>query len=194
MQLEDVYRPPQADLGSGHQAPAQGLPLPPFFQTSPLKVALLSVVTFGLYQLSWFYRHWKRRKEHGEDVIPFLRTIFAVWFMYSLCQSVNQELDRRAGPGLSFGGMANEPLNAGGLAFGFFGLNMLWRLSAPISFLGVFSFLPLVIVQRRVNRLHAEMGHDPNEGSSFSLGTVAALVAGGLLWLLIGMAVFAPPA
>jgi hypothetical protein len=192
MELEDIYRPPGADLGQ--QAPGQATLLPPFFQTSPLKVGLLSVATFGLYQLSWFYRHWKRRKEHGEDVTPFLRAIFAVWFMYSLCQSVNQELERRAGPGPSFGGMAHEALNAGGLAFGFFGLNMLWRISGPVSFLGILSFLPLVAVQRRINQLHAEMGLDPNEGSAFSPGTFFALVAGGLLWFLVGMAIFAPAA
>lgn len=194
MQLEDIYRPPQADLGPGPQSSATGLTVPPFFQTSPLKMALLSVTTFGLYQMSWFYRHWKRRKEQGEDVNPLLRTIFAVWFVYSLCQSVNRELERRSGPGPSFSGMAHEALNAGGIAFGFFALNMLWRLSPPLSMLGALSFLPLVIVQRRINQLHAEMGLDPGEGSSFSLGTYLALAAGCVLWLLIGLASFAPAA
>jgi hypothetical protein len=183
MQLEEIYRPPEADLE--HQAPAQAL---------PQKVALLSLATFGLYHLYWFYQHWTRRKAHGEDVIPFLRAIFGVWFMYSLCQSVNRELERRAGPGPSFSGLAYEPLNTGVLAFGYFGLNMLWRFDGVLSFAGLLSFLPLFAVQRRINQLHEEMGIDPSQGSSYTTGTIVALVLGALCWLLIGTALFMSPA
>lgn len=193
MQLEEIYRPPQADLET--QAPAaQTRPLPPFFQTSPQKVAVLSIATFGLYQLYWFHKHWTRRKTYGEDVIPILRTIFAVWFSHSLFQSVNREVERTATPGVSFAGLAGEPLSAGALALGYFALNLLWRLPDLISFVGIFSFVPLVIAQKRINQLHAEMGYDPAEGSSYSLGTVAALAVGGLWWLLIAIGIFMPEA
>jgi hypothetical protein len=185
MQLEDIYRPPQADLET--YAPAQPQPLAPFFQTPPLKVALLSVVTFGLYQLYWFHKHWSRRRALGEDVSPLARSIFAVWFAHSLFQSVNREVEHRAGPGPSFSGLAGEPLNASLLAVGFFGLTMLWRLPDPISFLGIFSFVPLVIAQKRINQLHAEQGYDPSEGSSYTLGTFAALAIGVLVWVLFAI-------
>lgn len=71
-------------------------------------------------------------------------------------------------------------MNAGGLAFGFFGLNLLWWLPGLVSLVGLLTFLPLVVLQRRINQLHAEMGHDPAEGSSFTLGTAAGLAAGAL--------------
>jgi hypothetical protein len=192
MQLEDVYRPPQADLET--YAPAQPRQLAPFFQTPPLKVALLSIATFGLYQLYWFHKNWSRRKALGEEVSPLARTIFAVWFAHSLFQSVNREVEHRAGPGPSFSGLAGEPLNAGLLAVGFFGLNVLWRLPDPISFLGLFSFVPLLVAQKRINQLHAEEGYDPKEGSSFTLGTWAALGIGLIWWALIVVGMFTPQA
>ena len=93
MELEDIYRPPQADMES---PPSEAVDAPlepaPFFQTSPFKVAVLFTATFGLYQLLWFYRQWDRRQDHGEDVRPLARTIFAVLFAYSLFQGVNDEI------------------------------------------------------------------------------------------------------
>ncbi|HKH49620.1 MAG TPA: hypothetical protein VKM72_33585 [Thermoanaerobaculia bacterium] len=192
MELEDIYRPPQADLEI--QVPAPSKPLAPFFQTSPLKVTLLSIATFGLYQLYWFHKHWYRRKAHGEDVVPLARTIFAVWFAHSLFQSVNRQVEHSAQPGPSFSGLAGEPLNAGLLAVGFFACNMLWRLPDPVSFLGVFSFVPLVIAQKRINQLHAELGYDTSDGSSFTLGTITALVVGGIWWVLVVIGSLTPQA
>ena len=193
MQLEDIYRPPQADLETpAASAQLQAQALAPFFQTSPQKVALLTIATLGFYQLYWFYKQWQHRKDRGEDVNPILRTIFAVWFAHSLFQSVNREVENRSEPGVSFGGLAAEPLNASSLAVGFFVLNLLWRLPDLLSFLGLFSFVPLFIAQKRINRLHAEMGIDPILGSSYTAGTILALVVGGLWWLLVAAGLLMP--
>lgn len=192
MQVEDIYRPPEADLEVRTQAQPQVLA--PFFQTSPLKVALLSLATVGLYQLYWFHKHWYRRKAHGEDVIPILRTIFAVLFAHSLFQSVNREIERRTTPGIPMAGVAIEPLSAGTLALGYFALNILWRLPDPVSFFGLLSFLPLVAAQKRINQLHADMGLDPSEGSAFTAGTFVALGVGLLWWGLVLIGTFMPEA
>jgi hypothetical protein len=194
MQPEEIYRPPQADLDAPAFASTQLKALPPFFQTSPQKVALLSLATLGLYHLYWFYKQWDRRKAHDEDVIPVLRSIFGVLFAYSLFQSVNREIERNAEPGVSFAGLALEPLNAGGLALGYFFLNMLWRFTDLLSLAGLFAFFPLVMAQKRINQLHAELGYDPAEGSSYSAGTIATLVVGGLFWLLIIVGLVMPQA
>jgi hypothetical protein len=194
MQPEEIYQPPRADLETLAPALAQPKPLTPFFQTSPLKVALLSIATLGIYHLYWFYKQWDRRKMYGEDVIPVLRAIFGVLFAYSLFQSVNRDIERNAEPGVSFAGLALEPLNAGGLALGYFFLNMLWRFTDLVSLAGLFAFVPLMVVQKRINKLHADLGYDPAEGFSYSAGTIAMLVIGGLFWLLIIVGLLMPQA
>lgn len=193
MQPEEIYRPPQADLETPASASTQPK-APPFFQTSPQKVALLSIATLGIYHLYWFYKHWTRRKAQGEDVIPILRAIFGVLFAYSLFQSVNREIERNATPGISFSGLALEPLNATGLALGYFFLSMLWRFTDLVSLAGLFAFVPLMMAQKRINQLHAELGYDPAEGSSYSAGTIVMLVIGGLFWLLVIVGLLMPEA
>ncbi|MDP2396488.1 MAG: DUF4234 domain-containing protein [bacterium] len=45
------------------------------------KFILLSVITFGIYELVWFYRNWKFLKsEQNLKITPLLRTIFASIF------------------------------------------------------------------------------------------------------------------
>jgi hypothetical protein len=190
MQVEDIYRPPEADLEVRTEAQPQALA--PFFQTSPLKVALLSLATLGLYQLYWFYKHWERRRTHGEEVSPLARTIFAVLFAHSLFQSVTRKIEHRTTLGVPLAGVAIEPLSAGALALGYFFLNVVWRLPDPASFVGLLSFLPLAAAQKRINQLHADMGLDPNEGSAFTRGTVVALAIGVLWWGLALIGIFMP--
>jgi len=192
MQPEEIYRPPQADLETRN--PAQPQTLSPFFQTALWKMALLSVMSVGIYQLYWFHKHWWRRKLQGEDVIPILRAIFGVFFAYSLFDSVNRHIQRSAPADLPLSaGAPLQPLNAGLLALGYFALGMLWRLPGALGvFVGLFSILPLMAAQRRINELHATLGYDPQEGSRLTGGDVAVLVLGGLFWALVLFGLFMP--
>jgi len=185
MQPEEIYRPPQADLEI--HTPLLPQPLAPFFQTAPWKMALLSVMSLGLYQLYWHHKHWWRRKIHGESVIPILRTIFAPFFAYSLFQSVNRHIERNAPADLPLSaGAPLQPLNSGPLAVGYFALGLLWRLPDALGiFAGLFSILPLMTAQRRINELHAVLGYDPREGSRLTGGDVAVLVLGAFFWVFL---------
>jgi len=193
MEVQDAYRPPQADMdGPPPLLPAAPQVRSPFFQTSPQKMAVLSVATLGLYQLFWFHKQWYRRKAHGEDVIPILRTIFAVLFAYSLFQTVNREVARRLPPDQPLASSLSEPLNAGGLALGFFVLALLSQLlPGLLALAGLLSVVPLMIVQKKMNELHAEMGFDANAGANYGAGAIVALVIGGLWWLLMLIGLFA---
>lgn len=179
MEIDNIYRPPQVDM----EAPApQALEKPaatsaPFFQTSPLKVAVLSIATFGLYRFVWFYRQWARREKHGEDVSPLGRTIFLIFFVYGLFQDVNEEIDlcekleitQRAPseeptpvPTTSI-----EPMQAGLLALLFIGLALgasvvgrLWGATELALGCTMLSCVPLAIVQKKINELHASLGYD----------------------------------
>jgi hypothetical protein len=207
MENDNIYRPPQAEMeapaplavaaqGEREKEPA------PFFQTSLLKVALLSVATLGLYQLFWFYRQWERCRENGEDVSPLARSIFSVLFAYLLFESVNDEIRQRADLEIARRGPADlpaspdvpiAPLQAGLLAFLYFALNVVRRIpGVPNLWIGVLllTWVPLVIAQKKMNELHAKLGYDPAEGSAFTAGSIAALVVGGLFWILVMIGIY----
>ena len=55
----------------------------------------MSVLTTGLYLLYWFYRNWATyRDATGEHLIPILRSIIPVIFLYSLLWRIDQSLKR----------------------------------------------------------------------------------------------------
>ena len=110
------------------------------------KFLLLSLCTFGLYEIYWFYKSWVyvRERDHS-DIQPFWRAWFApIWF-YSLAEDIAGEKTARR----SF------PLS-GFLAFIYFLLIAAWRLPEPywlISLMSVFAVLPLVRDVDSINRV-----------------------------------------
>jgi len=62
---------------------------PYFFTATPLKLAVMSIVTAGIYELYWFYRNWVLIKERtGQDMMPFWRAFFAPLWAYSFFRLV----------------------------------------------------------------------------------------------------------
>ncbi|MEM9025132.1 MAG: DUF4234 domain-containing protein, partial [Bacteroidota bacterium] len=50
---------------------------------------VLSVMTFGLYELWWMYKAFRYFKQRDQsDILPFWRAVFAVLFVYGLFQRV----------------------------------------------------------------------------------------------------------
>jgi hypothetical protein len=66
-----------------------------FFDVSVVKLVVMSIVTFGLYEIYWFYKQWQARKESGQDVLPLPRAIFAVLFAHALFKEA-EEIGRDA--------------------------------------------------------------------------------------------------
>jgi len=201
MNVDDIYRPPQADMAAPvPQALGKSAETAPFFQTSLLKIAVLSAATFGLYELTWLYRQWDHRKDQGEDLSPLGRTFFAVFFVYGLFKSVNEEIDLHADleaaqrdPGSPpASGKLIPHLQAGPLALLFIGLSLVSSVasqvaSAPLLAAAstLLSWVPLVIVQKKINELLASLGYDPRDGTAFTAGSIVALILGAVWWLLI---------
>src|SRR5215471_12386752 len=90
---------------------------PPFFPASMTKVLVLSLCTLGFYEYYWFYKNWRLIRDRGEDVSPVWRTIFTLFFCYSLFDRV-----RKYNPELSSG-----TLQAGSLAAVWITLSLLGR-------------------------------------------------------------------
>lgn len=150
-----------------------------FFDVSPMKLFVMSTVTFGLYQVYWHYKNWKLVKERTGDVIPILRAIFGVLFAYSLFAEIRdtaREVGREAA------------LSAGPLAILYFLLQLTWRLPDPLWLLVFLTVLPLVVAQREVVRIHGGMELDPTINDRVSWLNIIAIVFGGLLLLLVALA------
>lgn len=67
---------------------------PMFFVVSVRKLIIMMLFTQGFYLTYWFYKNWKLyRQASGEKVMPVLRSIFLIFFLYALGGAV----DRRIG-------------------------------------------------------------------------------------------------
>jgi hypothetical protein len=89
--MVDPYAPPSADLSNEPASQA-------FFVVSKRKFALMFIVTCGWYFTFWFYMNWRRHRAAGNKVLPLARTVFGVFFVYSLFIRVDRRIkafDRR---------------------------------------------------------------------------------------------------
>ncbi|MGD0522109.1 MAG: hypothetical protein ABSA48_12700 [Terracidiphilus sp.] len=172
--------PLQAPLPLDSSQPAQ----PPFFAVSLLKLAVLSTFTFGIYEIYWFYRNWKRIWQQGErNIMPFWRAFFLVIFCYPCFIRIKKA-------GMSRGIAPAPPI--GVLAVCYILATISWRLPGAfwlITFLSVVFLLP---VQSYVNRINAaeSPGHDPN--SRFGVWNWIATIAGSIMFILAIIGSFLP--
>ena len=157
---------------------------PYFFTTAPLKLALMSICTFGGYPVYWFYRNWVCIKKHtGADIMPLWRAIFAPIWAYSCFKQINQTAREKDIP--------EEP---GIMACAIFYLlfKAAHRLPAPYLLVRFFSFatiLPANKVALAVNQKMVPGFTDNREITSFNM---VAVLFGGILVLFATYSAFLP--
>jgi hypothetical protein len=142
-----------------------------FHHVAPLKFILLTVVTFGLYELYWFWRGWKEVKQReNSDIWPFWRAFFApVWFYPFAEQVFGMEGRSRAAW-------------AGLLTVGYFLLTIAWRLPEPYWLISFASFIFVLPVVTAVHRLNKSLGVRGRAYRRFGVGHVLVLVVGAPLF------------
>lgn len=146
----------------------------PYFSVGLAKLALLTVCTFGFYQIYWFYQQWKREVARtGEDLWVVPRAIFAPIFAYSLFRRVHQLAAEGQGAGFS----------PGFLATAYIMINLAWRLPDPYWVAAFFAFLPLLPVQAAANRINQRVAPAAPRNELFTLANVAGIVVGSFLVL-----------
>ena len=129
---------------------------PAFFPVSIPKLVVLSICTFGLYEVYWFYKNWQLIKaRERSSILPVPRAIFAVFYCYA-CFARVRDFDA---PGLP------EPkLAAGLLAAAWIVLTLLQRLPDQYWLISFLAVAPILPVQNVANRINASIspGHDRN--------------------------------
>lgn len=164
--------------------PPTQLSEPLYFPVSPIKLAVLSICTFSLYEIYWFYKNWRlvKEREHS-DIMPFWRAFFSFFFCYSLFQRIGKSAKERSLP----------PISAGWLAAGWIIVSLLWKLPDPYWLVSCLAFFFILPVQKTVNEINAQYAPDHDQNNRFRVWNIAAVVAGGIFLILIIIGSFLPP-
>jgi len=186
---ENIYSTPKAELTDSHTAGSEI----EFFPSSQTKLAILYFATFGMYPIYWFYKNWKlRQKEYGENVIPFLRALFFVFFTHSLFKKIEEASIIK---GIAAWGATT-------LATIFVLLtvisNILEKINQNSEEIGAIDYTgmiilvvlvwPLYVVQGMVNKVNNDPKGELN--SSYSIYNYIFIVIGVLVWLLVMAGLF----
>lgn len=112
-------------------------------RVSVWKFIFFSIISFGIYEIVWFYRNWKffKRKERS-DIHPFWRAFFAVFFLYQMSKKI-LELARNQNRRIDF--------SPGLVTVGWIVIYFLFRLPDPYNWLSALTFLPLLKPLKAMN-------------------------------------------
>jgi hypothetical protein len=147
----------------------------PQFSVSLSKLAIMSLCTFGFYELYWCYKQWDAiRRRESEHLSPFWRAFFAPLWGFSLFPRLQKLMAKHSVP-------ANW--SGTGLALGFLVLGAASRLPDPLWLISLFSFVPLLVVQRSVNALNAAVAPGTDRNDRYSGRNVVVIVIGTILLL-----------
>jgi len=146
------------------------------FAVSTTKLVVMSICTLSFYLIYWFYKHWKVIKDReGSDIIPMMRAIFAVFFVYSLFTNIRDEANRLG---------VKSVANVGVAAIGWILITLIGNSTEWFGYVSLLSVVFVVPVQACANRIneHVSPDHDPN--SRFTGWNVVWIVVGILLTAL----------
>ena len=142
------------------------------------RFVILCVMTLGLYELWWIYKTWVFfKKKDNLDILPALRAIFSIFFLYSLMERI-QEYAKQKG--------YTKYYTSGGLTAGFIILNILSNLPNPYLLISLFSFAFLIPPFEAFNyaRLHSNE-YETVELTAFNTRQTILLIAGTVFWIIL---------
>lgn len=71
---------------------------PRFYVVSVRKLVVMMFLTWGVYGIYWHYRNWATYKRAtGDKVIPLLRALFSIFFLYPLLKRIDRGLEAKGG-------------------------------------------------------------------------------------------------
>ncbi len=94
MSTTNPFETPETDLsrdGAGWSAVDESN-ITSLYRMSTQKLLIMSIVSLGLYNLSWFWRQWRAARDSGEDVSVFWRTVFGPLMYFDLKKRIDAQL------------------------------------------------------------------------------------------------------
>jgi hypothetical protein len=146
------------------------------FPVATHKFIVLSLCSFSIYQIYWFYQQWKRiRASSREAISPFWRAFFGVLWVIPLLRRIRQRAE--------VGGI-RVGWGAGALGTLFIVLSVLWRLPDPwwlVTFGSLVALVPAVQTSQEIN---ASANNPEGLNNQYTTANVVTIVLGGLLLVL----------
>jgi hypothetical protein len=141
------------------------------------KFIVLSILSFGLYEIWWIYKSWRFFQQKDKlDILPIVRTIFSIFFLIPL---FNKILDFANGKGY------NRHFSSVLLFIGYIIVTLLANLPDPfwlISFLSIVFFIP------SFNALNFARQNSTNfivtEQLSYNRRQITIIIIGAIIWVL----------
>lgn len=145
-----------------------------FFSVSLVKFAVMSLMTLGIYEQYWAYRNWVLIKERERSAImPFWRGFFLLVWIYPLLIRI-RDAEEGAEP------RPKKTLQVIPVVVAYMLITLLYNLRGPLWMISLLSFVPLLPVQSRVNRLNATSGRTVPANDRFTLANWGWMILGGL--------------
>ena len=168
---------------------APGLKPQVFFPVSTQKFAILSIASFGIYPIYWFYQNWKRIRDaqvphdgvpyHGTRVSPLLRATFAPLFIIPLLKRIMQQAEA------SRVAVTWNTLPRG---LGFVAVSLMALLPDPWWLLSIGIFEPILAPLETCQQINAAAGNPEGVNDTYSAGNLATIFIGALTWMLLVVA------
>jgi hypothetical protein len=149
---------------------------PAFFAVGLPKLAVMTLCTFGIYEIYWFYQNWKSvQRLTGEKLNAPIRAVFYPLTSYFLFRRIREQAQRL---------QVDVTIKAGALATFLFLFSAASRLPHPYWLFSLLVFLPLVSVQLAVDEINRKVAPEADRNGRFGPWNVLVIVIGGLLLIL----------
>lgn len=150
----------------------------PYFSVTPLKLVVMSIATFGLYELFWFYCQWRKIRDRDHLAIrPFWRAFFAYFFCYQCFRDIRDHAVTDGGQPARF--------PAGACAIGWIVLTLAGRGPDPLWLFSLGSGLMLLPAQQHANRLNAMAAPRHDRNARFTPLNLLAILCGSALLIAV---------
>jgi magnesium-transporting ATPase (P-type) len=149
-----------------------------YFSVSVKKLVIMCIMTFGIYEVYWFYKNWKAIKvQENKKLAPFWRAIFSIVYCFSLFKRILLSATHKGyKPKMSHGILAVFYIS-----FYIFDLE---KLPDPFWLLSFLSFIPLIYVSDAIRHNNAKIKPQFIETNKLSKPEIAFIIIGILLWIL----------
>lgn len=142
------------------------------------KFIILSVLTFGLYHIWWIFKAWRFFLQKDQsDIMPAMRTIFAIFFLYPLFTEISAYAKEK-----NYSKDYPKPL----FFIVYLILSLMVRLPDPYWILSILSFICLIPAFKALNYAKLKSSEFQTiERTEWSAKYIVTIVIGSIFWILV---------